>query len=71
MPGICQLFSMLKTPNQASIPANSGVENRVWMTYFRQGASAWPSVGSLNHETVTAAANPPTLRYKRYTQGVT
>ena len=34
MPDTRQLFFIVKNPNQASIPAYSGVENRVWMTYF-------------------------------------
>ena len=55
MPDTRQLFSMVKNPNQASIPAHSGVEKLLLATYFRQEASAWPSVRSLNHETLTGA----------------
>ena len=53
MPTIPQLVYIMKSPNQQSISENSEVE--IWSLGidFLQAASAWLSVTSLNHETVT------------------
>ena len=53
MPTIPQLIYVMKSSNQQSISENSEVESWTFMINFHQAASAWLSVTSLNHETVT------------------
>ena len=55
MPTIPQLIYVMKSSNQQSISENSEVEFWTFMINFHQAASAWLSVTSLNHETVTGA----------------
>ena len=58
MPTIPQLIYAMKSSNQQSISENYEVE--IWSLgiNFLQAASAWLSVISLNHETVTGGHFP-------------
>ena len=58
MPTIPQLIYVMKSSNQQSISENSKVEFWTFMINFHQAASAWLSVASLNHETVTTVVPP-------------